>query len=145
MSSFYLTSNSNSIELADGSRTPIQDIATVATTPILPLSFVFYLSHFSYNLLSVSKIINVLNYTVIFFFNVLCISGAWDREDDWHRSEQNKPYEIELIPNQVSCISTSSAFDYHCQLGHPSLLILKLLVPSLDKVSSLECESCQLE
>ena len=31
-----------------------------------------------------------------------------------------------------------------CQLGHPSLPVLKLFVPSLGHVSSLDCESCQL-
>ncbi|RDX96106.1 hypothetical protein CR513_21286, partial [Mucuna pruriens] len=32
----------------------------------------------------------------------------------------------------------------HNRLGHPSLAKLKLMVPSLNKLSTLECESCQL-
>ncbi|RDX78364.1 hypothetical protein CR513_41369, partial [Mucuna pruriens] len=32
----------------------------------------------------------------------------------------------------------------HNLLGHPSLAKLKLMIPSLNKLSILECESCQL-
>ena len=59
--------------------------------------------------------------------------------------EQNGLYELELTFNQVAYISTSSAFYYHYRLGHPSLPTLKFLVLNLSYVSSLECESCQLE
>ena len=65
MSSF--THASNSVVLADGSRTHIQGIGTAATTPTLPLLSVFYLPHFSFDLLSVIKITKVLNCTVTFF------------------------------------------------------------------------------
>jgi len=41
--------------------------------------------------------------------------------------EQNELYELELAPNQVTCINTSSALDYHYQLGHPTLLTLNFL------------------
>jgi len=43
-------------------------------------------------------------------------------------------------------ISTSSAFEYYYRLGHPSLLghssllVLKIFIPSLGLISSLECE-----
>ena len=40
--------------------------------------------------------------------------------------------------------ATVSPHQIHCRLGHPSLANLKLLVPSLSYLSSLECESCQL-
>lgn len=45
----------------------------------------------------------------------------------------------------MACISTLSAFNYHYRLGHPTLPVLKFIVPSLCHLSSLECESCQLE
>ena len=67
MSYFTLISYYNYVELADGSRTPIQGISTVTITLNLPLSSVFYLPNFCYNLLSVSKIIKILNYTMILF------------------------------------------------------------------------------
>ena len=50
------TPTSNYVVLADGSHTPIQDIGTTTTTtPTILLLFVFYLPHFSFNLLSISK------------------------------------------------------------------------------------------
>jgi len=37
-----------------------------------------------------------------------------------------------------------SFFDEQCRLGHPSLSILKILVPESSQTESLKCESCQL-
>jgi len=77
---FSFITVSNSVVLADDFRTPIQGICTAVTTPTLPLSFIFYLPYFSFNLLLANKITNVLNCTVIFS------TGAWDEEDYWHRT-----------------------------------------------------------
>lgn len=41
-------------------------------------------------------------------------------------------------------MTTASSLLVHCWLGHPSLSNLKKMIPSLSRVSSLECESCQL-
>jgi len=46
---YSFTLISNSIVLAGDSHTPIQGIGTIATTPTFLLSFVFYLSYFSFN------------------------------------------------------------------------------------------------
>jgi len=54
MSSFSPTSHS--VILADGSHTPIEGIGTATSTSELPLSSVFYLPCFPYNLMSVSKV-----------------------------------------------------------------------------------------
>ena len=59
--------------------------------------------------------------------------------------EQNRLRELELTSDQVAYISTSTALDYHCQLGHPSLPTPKLFVPELDQISLLEYEFCQLK
>ena len=53
-------------------------------------------------------------------------------------------YELELTSDKVACINNSSILDNHSQLGHPSPPTFELLVPDLDQVSFLECESCQL-
>ena len=54
---------------------------------------------------------------------------------------------IQYIHLTVPSLSTSYAavvdpMSIHCRLGHPSLDKLKTMVPSLSKVSSLECETC---
>jgi len=82
VSSFTLVSNS--VVLVDGSRTPIQDIDTAATTPTI-LSSVFYLSCFSFNLLSVGKIIKVLNCTMT-FFRLIVYFRSLGQKGNWHRT-----------------------------------------------------------
>ncbi|RDX80818.1 hypothetical protein CR513_38592, partial [Mucuna pruriens] len=44
----------------------------------------------------------------------------------------------------MSCFASVSPKLLHNHLGHPSLTKLKLMVPSLNKLSTLDCESCQL-
>jgi hypothetical protein len=43
----------------------------------------------------------------------------------------------------IACSAIESPLVIHQRLGHPSLQKLHLMVPSLSKVSTLECESCQ--
>ena len=61
------------VVLADGSRTPIQDIGVATTTSIILLSSIFYLPCFSFNLLLVSKITKVLNCTAVTFSSTHCV------------------------------------------------------------------------
>ena len=104
MSFFTLSLYSKIVILTDGSRTPIQAIGIATTTPTLSLSYIFYLPYFSFNLLSVSKITKVLNYTVT-FFSTHCVFqelGTWKTIGigrDW-----NRLYELELASDQVACI-----------------------------------------
>ncbi|RDX62582.1 hypothetical protein CR513_59068, partial [Mucuna pruriens] len=44
-----------------------------------------------------------------------------------------------------ACFVTNSPLTIHAQLGHPTLSKLQKLVSNLSKLSSLHCESCQLE
>lgn len=41
----------------------------------------------------------------------------------------------------VACSSVVSPFEGHCQLGHPSLPLLKKYCPPFQTIPSLECES----
>nr|KYP63600.1 Retrovirus-related Pol polyprotein from transposon TNT 1-94 [Cajanus cajan] len=52
-------------------------------------------------------------------------------------------YYFEMQP-PVSCVAVLSPKLLHDRLGHPCLSKLKLLVPSLQKLAELGCESCQL-
>ncbi|RDY06740.1 hypothetical protein CR513_09234, partial [Mucuna pruriens] len=45
----------------------------------------------------------------------------------------------------MSCFASVSPKLLRNCLGHPSLAKLKLIVPSLTKLSTLDCESCQLD
>jgi len=44
----------------------------------------------------------------------------------------------------VSCFPSLSPKLLHDRLGHPSLAKLKIMVPILNRLQMLECESCQL-
>ena len=45
----------------------------------------------------------------------------------------------------TACTSIEAPLLLHCCLGHPSLSKFRKLVPHFSSLSSLECESCQLE
>ena len=47
------------------------------------------------------------------------------------------------VPRVVACSGVTTPFEMYCQLGHPSLPLLKKLCPQFSSVSSLDCESCQ--
>jgi len=58
----------------------------------------------------------------------LCILRAWDGKTIGTGRERKELYELELISDQVTCISTFSALDYHWPLGHPSLFTLNFFL-----------------
>jgi hypothetical protein len=55
-------------------------------------------------------------------------------------------YYLDLAPSFSSCAlqSSTSALQWHCHLGHPSLSTLKHQVPSLGNELSVSCKACQL-
>ncbi|XP_052173340.1 uncharacterized protein LOC127788771 isoform X5 [Diospyros lotus] len=58
--------------------------------------------------------------------------------------ESHGLYYLSSPTSSVVCTTTTSPLQVHCRLGHPSLPNLKKMVPSHSRISSLECESCQL-
>jgi transposase InsO family protein len=52
-------------------------------------------------------------------------------------------YYLSAPTTPIACSAVESSHIIHQRLGHPSLQKLHLMVPSLSKVSNLECESCQ--
>ena len=53
-------------------------------------------------------------------------------------------YHWETGISLVACVSSTFLPDFRCQFGHPTLQVLKKLVPKLGQVSSIECESYQI-
>ena len=84
----------------------------------------------------INKVTKVLNCTVTFFRRIVYFRSLRQTIGTWR--ERNRLYELELTFEQVTCINTSSAFDYHCRLAQRSLPILKLFVSDLGQVSPLE-------
>ncbi|KAF5472720.1 hypothetical protein F2P56_009414 [Juglans regia] len=52
--------------------------------------------------------------------------------------------DVKLSPTRALTSSSSSAYEWHCRLGHPSLSLLKLQVRNLGNVSPFPCEACQI-
>lgn len=60
------------IPLANGTTSHVEILGTTTMATSLPLSYVFYITNFPVNLLSISKLtkfLNSLNYSVMFFPN----------------------------------------------------------------------------
>lgn len=71
-----------------------------------------------------------------------CYQGTWYGSDDWHRTWITWSL-LPLISFFCDCIAVESP-KLHEQFGHPSLSILKQMLQSLSKISTMKCESCWL-
>lgn len=49
-------------------------------------------------------------------------------------------YHLETGVSLVTCINSTSLQDLQCRFSHPTLQVLKKLVPKLGHMSSFECE-----
>ena len=145
-SSLESSSSLPPVTLADGSSMPVEGIGTVHLSPFLSLSSVLYISRSPFNLLSVGKLTKELNACVSFFPDSVLIQDLTTRRTIGVGHESDGLYYFDGAPTSTptACPATVSPHQIHCRLGHPSLANLKLLVPSLSNLSTLECESCQL-
>jgi len=143
MPSFTPTSY-NYVELADGSRTPIQGIGTATTTATLPLSLVLDLPRFSYNLLSVSKIITILN-CIVTFFPTRCVFQELETGKTIGAGlERNRLYELEFDIQSGGLHQHFYSIGLSMSVRTPFFTNPKTFFRNLNQVSFLKCESCQL-
>lgn len=42
------------------------------------------------------------------------------------------------VPKSIACSGVATSFEIHCQLGHPSLPLLKKICPQFHNLSSLD-------
>ncbi|RDX77387.1 hypothetical protein CR513_42506, partial [Mucuna pruriens] len=109
------------ISLANGSKMVSQGVGQVSLSSSISLNSMLYILKCPYNLISES---------IDSFFELF-------------RHESRGLYYLSNNPSTL-CFASVSPKLLHNRLGHPSLAKLKLMVPSLNKLSTLECESCQL-
>ena len=133
---------SDFVQIANGATCPVSGIGSSRVSPQLPLSSVLYVPSFLDNLLSVSQITKQLNCSVTFTPSH-CIFQALDTNKVIGTAYEDRGlYRLETSPRRTALLSTASAQEVHCQLGHPSLQVLKKLRPEFQSVSELVCESC---
>jgi len=144
--------NLPSVTLADGSTTSVIGSGTISPTSSLSLSSVLCLPNFSFNLLSVSQITKSLNCCVLFFSDLCLFQDLMTGKIIGRGRESGGLYVLETtipkmpnpkVPKLVACSSTMTPLELYYRLGHPSLPILKKLFPHFQKLSHLNCESCQ--
>ena len=84
-SSLFITFQSHpstsTFTLADGSKSCVLGSSTINPTPLIPLTFVLSLPHFSFNLIYVGKLTRTLNcsisFQVIVCFKIFEKTGYW--------------------------------------------------------------------
>ncbi|KAK2377577.1 putative mitochondrial protein [Trifolium repens] len=131
-----------SITSANGSQTQSQGIGTVQILPSLSVDSVLYVPGCPFNLLSVNRLTRSLDCIVTFTNSNVTLQDRSSGRTIGVGCESQGLYYLSLTSN--TCSATDSSLTIHAQLGHPSLPKLQKLVPSLSKLSSLHCESCQL-
>lgn len=144
LSDFNAHASASHVIIVDGSTTKVLGLGTVNLSPSISLSSVLSLPKFSFNLLSVSKITSNLQCSVKFYpdyciFKDLKTKRVMGRG---RKSDGRYVFELEVSKSLVGH-SSSSPFEAHCRLGHPSLQSLKKLCPEFSHLSSLKCDSCE--
>ena len=127
---------------ANGSQTQSQGIGTVQILPTLLVKSVLYVPGCPFNLISISRLTRSHDCVVTFTNCNVTLQDRISGRQIGVGCESNGLYY--LSNPSTACPTTYSPLTIHAQLGHPSLPKLQQLVPNLTKISSLNCESCQL-
>ena len=129
-STFQSQPSTSIVTLADGSQSCVLGPNIIFPTPSLPLSFVLSLPNFSFNLMSVSKLTRALKCYISFFPDFCLFQNLMTKLIIGRRREFGGLYILDhAILSHVACFRITTPFETHCQLGHPSLPLLKKLCP----------------
>ncbi|RDX87989.1 hypothetical protein CR513_30468, partial [Mucuna pruriens] len=131
------------ISLANGSKMVSQGVGQVSLSSSISLNSMLYIPRCSYNLISLSQLTRSLNCLVTFYADSFVIQDQNTGQLIGEGHESRGLYYLSNNPSTL-CFASVSPKLLHNRLGHPNLAKLKLMVPSLNKLSTLDCESCQL-
>ena len=99
---------------------------------------------FSFNLMSVSKLIRALKCYISFFHDFCLFKDLMTKQIIGRGHESRGLYILDpTVPIHIACFGATAPFETHCRLGHLSLPLLKKLCPQFSSLLSLDCESCQ--
>ena len=105
---------------------------------------ILYVPGSPFNLLSISRLTHSLNCIVSFTKDSVILQDQSSRQTIGTKCESNGHYSLSYGPTHPMFALSPHPLNIHAQLGHPSLAKLQQMVPSLSKLYSLPCESCQL-
>ena len=133
------------ITLVDGTQTMAKGIKFACSLPSFPLASVLYVPDFQFNLIFMSKLIHDLNCSITFSHSFVTLQDRnMGRTIDIGHESQGL-YHLSSIPSSTLCTSTDEPLLVHHRLCHPKISKLRKMVSRFSSLSSLECESCQLE
>ncbi|RVX22923.1 Retrovirus-related Pol polyprotein from transposon RE1 [Vitis vinifera] len=144
-SSITTTSALPTVTLANGSQTMAKGFGFAHPLPSLPLHSILYAPECPFNLISISKITYTLNCSITFSDKFVTLQDQSTGKAIGIGRESQGLYHLTAPSTPTVCISTDAPLLIHSRLGHPSLSKFQKMVPSFSSLSSLACESCQLE
>ena len=129
------------VTMANGSQIQSQGLGTANPLPSLSLDNVLYIPGSPFNLLSISRLTSSLDCIIFFTKESVFLQDRSSGRTIGIGCESQGLYRLNTSALAGSVVDSSLLI--HAQLGHPGLAKLQQLVPSLSKLSSLSCESCQ--
>jgi transposase InsO family protein len=133
----------HNITVANGSKAQVTGIGQASPLPSLSLNYVLFVPGSPFNLISISKLTQSLNCSITFSSDSFLIQDRSTGKTIGTGSQSQGLYYLHSHPSTICGVSASPDI-IHRRLGHPSLDKLKVLVPHLSHLKSLDCESCQL-
>jgi GAG-pre-integrase domain len=129
-----------SVTVANGSKVPIEQIGT---TKFLSntISDVFYLTTFTSNLLSVSKITKEFNCNVIFSSNNVIFQDIVMKKKIGEGKLVNGLYYLDIYNTALAASHIDENKLWHYRLGHASNVVLNKLL-SLKYLDNCACDIC---
>ncbi|KAK4387234.1 Retrovirus-related Pol polyprotein from transposon RE2 [Sesamum angolense] len=136
--------NSLPVHLVDGSYSPISGSSTIQPTNHLTLTNVLFAPKVSVNLLSVSQLTKNTQLLSNLFPSYCVFQDLQTQRTIGGGHERGGLYFLDTSPpiDARALFASVSPLQWHCRLGHPSLPILKKVLPI--ELACLECESCEL-
>ena len=128
------------ITLANGTKVTSKGVGKVSISLSLNLDPVLFVPNCPFNLVSLSQLTKTLNCSVTFDVDSFVIQERGTDRLIGVGHESRGLYYLETS-SSVSCFEYPSPKLLHDRLGHPHLSKLKKMVPSLNKIQVLECES----
>ncbi|XP_042946557.1 uncharacterized protein LOC122279793 isoform X1 [Carya illinoinensis] len=135
-----------SVTLANGSLAKVTGIGSTKLTDSISLSSVLHAPSFPFSLLSISRITQSLQCSVTFYPSSCVFQDlkTGNKIGTGHEAGGLYYLDVQQSPTRALTTPSSSAFEWHCRLGHPSLSLLKCQIKNLGSVSPFSCEACQL-
>jgi len=127
-----------SIIVANGTTVPVSGCADISLDPSISLRSALYVPTSPFNLLSVGRLTNDLDCSVIFTPSTFVIQDRQTRSTIGRGRLQNGLYLLDISPTVLSSVSS---IDWHCRLGHAPLPVLQKALPDVS-FPSFKCDSC---